>query len=179
MADDDTLETTRQATLVDYERLELDLPVLRASYAAGNPFPHLVFDDVLFPEVFDRAATEFPAKDDDFWKGYLHVNETKYANTQPDTWGPTLTAVARELCSQRFVGFLEQLTGIEDLMRRLVDGRRRPAPDAARRSPQHPRRLLHPPLARRTGPAASTSCFTSTASGATSGAASWSSGTAT
>ena len=22
---------------------------------------------------------------DEFWKGYLHVNETKYANTQPDT----------------------------------------------------------------------------------------------
>jgi len=116
MPDDDTLETTRQATLVDYERLERDLPALRSSYAAGNPFPHLVFDDVLFPEVFDRAATEFPAKDDDFWKGYLHVNETKYANTQPDTWGPTLTAVARELCSARFVTFLEELTGIEDLM---------------------------------------------------------------
>ena len=32
---------------------------------------------------------------DEFWKGYLHVNETKYSNTQPDTWGPTLTAVGR------------------------------------------------------------------------------------
>ena len=83
----------------------------------------------------------FPAVHDEFWKGYLHVNETKYCNVDPDTWGATLHAVAREFC----------LAGVRRLPRgadghpgpdpRLVDGRRRPAPDAARRPPQHPRRL--------------------------------------
>ena len=53
---------------------------------------------------------------DERWNGYLHVNETKYSNTQPDTWGPTLTAVAREFCSPRFVQYLVELTGIEDLI---------------------------------------------------------------
>ena len=46
---------TAQSTLVDYDRLSADLAAKRAQYAAAQPFPHLVFDDVLFPEVFDRA----------------------------------------------------------------------------------------------------------------------------
>lgn len=100
---------------VDYERLTADLEAKRDVYAAARPFPHLVFDGVLHADVFDAAVREFPAVDDEFWKGYLHVNETKYSNTSPDTWGPTLQAVAREFCSPRFVGFLEALTGIEGL----------------------------------------------------------------
>ena len=107
---------TMQATTVDYDRLERDLPQVRTSYAAASPFPHVVLDDVLVPEVFDRAAEEFPAMRDETWNGYLHVNETKYSNTSPDTWGPTLQAVAREFCSPRFVDYLIRLTGIEDLI---------------------------------------------------------------
>ena len=105
-----------QSPLVDYAGLTADLDTKRAAYAAAVPFPHLVVDGVLTPEAFDAAATEFPSRDDEFWKGYLHVNETKYSNTQPDTWGPTLAAVAREFCSERFVEYLGELTGIEDLM---------------------------------------------------------------
>ena len=107
---------TVQATTVDYGRLERDLASLRASYAAASPFPHVVLDDVLVPEVFERAAEEFPAMRDESWNGYLHVNETKYSNTTPDSWGPTLQAVAREFCSPRFVQYLVDLTGIENLI---------------------------------------------------------------
>ena len=75
-----------------------------------------MIDDVLRPEAFATAVREFPGIKDDFWKGYLHVNETKYANTQPDTWGETLTAVAKEFVSPEFLAFLEELTGISDLL---------------------------------------------------------------
>ncbi len=102
--------------LVDYDRLTADLPAKREAYLAAQPFAHAVYDDVLHPEVFERAAAEFPGMEDEFWKGYLHVNETKYSNTEPDTWSPTLEAVAREFCSERFVKYLEDLTGIENLM---------------------------------------------------------------
>lgn len=102
--------------LVDFPSLTADLVDKTAAYAAAQPFPHIVLDNVLRPEVFEQAASEFPDIRDEFWKGYLHVNETKYANTQPDTWSPTLAAVARELCSDDFVKFLSELTGITDLM---------------------------------------------------------------
>jgi hypothetical protein len=101
---------------IDYDRLEADLSATIESYRSAAPFPHHVFDDVLRPEVFDKTVAEFPATDDPFWKGYLHVNETKYSNTEPDTWGPTLQDVARAFCEPRFVAFLERLTGIEGLL---------------------------------------------------------------
>ena len=104
------------APFVDIARLRRDLSGKSAAYAAAQPFPHIVLDDVLTPEAFDAAASEFPGIRDEFWKGYLHVNETKYANKLPDTWSPTLQAVAREFCSDEFVAFLAELTGIEDLM---------------------------------------------------------------
>jgi hypothetical protein len=109
-------EETVQTTTVDYERIEPALPGLSARYAAAQPFPHIVLDDVLRPDAFDRAAAEFPAIEDERWHGFVHVNQTKYSNTEPDTWGPTLTTVARELCSPRFVALLERLTGITGLL---------------------------------------------------------------
>lgn len=104
------------ANLVDLQTLKSRLPELAEEYRSAGPFPHIVVDDVLFADAFSRAAKEFPPMRDPFWKGYLHVNETKYGNTQPDTWGPTLNAVAKEFVSPEFVSFLEELTGITNLL---------------------------------------------------------------
>ena len=102
--------------LVDLARLQAEVGVAAKEYAAADPFPHIVVDDVLRPEAFAAAAADFPAVDDEFWKGYLHVNETKYCNVKPDTWADSLQAVARELTSPAFVSYLEELTGIPDLI---------------------------------------------------------------
>lgn len=102
--------------LIDVARLRSDLPETAAAYAAATPFPHTVIDGVLTPEAFRDAVAEFPAVDDPFWRGYLHVNETKYSNTAPDMWGATLAAVAKEFCGPEFVAYLEDLTGIRGLI---------------------------------------------------------------
>ena len=94
------------SSLIDYQRLRRDLPGSAAVYVAADPFPHTVIDGVLTQEAFDGVVAEFPAVDDPFWRGYLHVNETKFSNTQPDTWAPSLQAVAQEFCSPEFVGYL-------------------------------------------------------------------------
>lgn len=104
------------ATLIDFDRLTSDMGTTRARYQAVNPFPHIVLDDVLTQEAYAAAVAEFPDVDDPFWKGYLHVNETKYSNTQPDTWGPTLAGMAKEFCAPEFVSWLEDLTGITGLI---------------------------------------------------------------
>ncbi|MBM6546488.1 2OG-Fe(II) oxygenase [Janibacter sp. YIM B02568] len=104
------------ARLVDLERLRAALPESAEEYRRARPYPHTVIDDVLFPEAFAAAVSEFPAVDDPLWKGYLHVNETKYSNTEPESWGPNLKAVAQELCSDEFVAYLSELTGIAGLI---------------------------------------------------------------
>lgn len=101
---------------IGIDRLRASLPANREEYAAAQPFPHIVLDDVLNDEAFAAAVAEFPGTDDPFWRGYLHVNETKYSNTVPDSWGPTLAGVAKEFCGPEFVAWLEELTGISNLM---------------------------------------------------------------
>lgn len=109
--------------LIDWEALEAELPALAARYQGAQPYPHIVLDDVLRPEAVAEAYAEFAAIDDETWRKYLHVNERKYANIAPDTWGPTLGALLDEFSSPRFVRFLERLTGFDGLLAdRSLDG---------------------------------------------------------
>jgi hypothetical protein len=105
-----------EARLVDLDGLRADVDVKAKEYAAADPFAHIVLDDVLTPDAFRVAVEQFPPMDDPFWKGYLHVNETKYCNVYPDTWAQGLQDVARELTSPEFVTYLEELTGISGLI---------------------------------------------------------------
>ncbi|CAM3493540.1 2OG-Fe(II) oxygenase [Nocardioides zeicaulis] len=98
------------------EKLRDQMDAKSQAYRTASPFPYIVLDDVLTTDAFGRCVEEFPGIGDEFWKGYLHVNETKYSNTVPDSWGSTLKAVAEEFCSPEFVQWLEDLTGIPDLM---------------------------------------------------------------
>lgn len=89
---------------------------LAPQYSSAEPYPHIVLDDVLAPDVFAAATAEFPPIADPTWTPYLHVNETKYANPRRSTWGPTLGAVAEAMCADDFVKFLSDLTGFERLI---------------------------------------------------------------
>jgi hypothetical protein len=106
----------RYLDLDRFERLRGEVDELRPRYASARPFPHVVLDDVLAVEDFDAAVSEFPAIDDPGWTGYLHINEMKYANARPDTWGPTLQRIATALCSDEFVELLGRLTGFQGLL---------------------------------------------------------------
>ncbi len=108
------METALQ--LVDMTRLNADLDRATDDYRAAQPFPHIVLDDVLHRPAFDAAVADFPGMRDEFWKAYVHVNETKFSNTQPESWAPSLQSVAQEFCSPEFVAYLETLTGIADLI---------------------------------------------------------------
>ncbi len=101
--------------ILSLDSLRAELPEVSAQYAAAEPFPHIVVDDVLSPDAFKATVEEFPGIHDPFWKGYLHVNEAKYSNTEADSWAPALRAAAEALTSAEFVTYLEELTGIQGL----------------------------------------------------------------
>ncbi len=108
--------STAGVPVLDLDRWSAQLPTLRERYRSAAPFPHIVIDNFLVPEAAQRAATEFPEDTDASWISYLHVNERKYANTDPASWGPTQREVVRQLQSPEFVAFLSELTGIDDLL---------------------------------------------------------------
>ncbi len=64
----------------------------------------------------EAAIEEFPPLDPSQWNNYLHTNERKFSNTDPDTWGPTLREILEELNSPRFVEFVSRLIGVDDLI---------------------------------------------------------------
>ncbi|MDP1820728.1 MAG: 2OG-Fe(II) oxygenase [Acidimicrobiales bacterium] len=101
--------------ILDITALEGSLPDLAERYASARPYPHVVLDGVLRPEVLAQAYDELAAVPAEDWTNYLHLNERKFANTKPHTWGPTLQSIADGLNSERFVRFLADLTGFEGL----------------------------------------------------------------
>jgi hypothetical protein len=109
--------------LIDFDRLERDLPELASTYQSATPFPHVVLDDVVLPGPLEDAYREFDAIDEATWRKYLHVNERKYANTDATTWGPTLQGLAEAFASERFLAFLGALSGVDGLLPDLtLDG---------------------------------------------------------
>ena len=105
----------REIEGLDLAGLEGQLGDLQPRYQSAQPFPHIVLDDFLRPAVAQRAMEEFPPLDPDEWNIYSHANERKFSQTEPATWGPTLQSLLAELNSPRFVQFLSDLTGLDDL----------------------------------------------------------------
>lgn len=102
--------------VLDIERLEQQVDELHAAYQQATPYPHIVLDDFLEPGVAELAIKEFPPLDPEQWNNYLHANERKFSNTDPETWGPTLRSILAELNSPRFVEFIGSLIGVEHLV---------------------------------------------------------------
>lgn len=92
------------------------LSVLKTEFATAHPYQHVVIDNFLPENVFQQAMADFDVVSKEQWTGYLHVNERKFANSNPDTWGPTLQQIAHELNTPEFVSLLEELTGIPNLL---------------------------------------------------------------
>ena len=101
---------------LNIEDLRERLSVLKTEFATAHPYQHVVIDNFLPASVFQRAMTDFDVVSKEQWTGYLHVNERKFANSNPATWGPTLQQIAHELNTPEFVSLLEELTGIPNLL---------------------------------------------------------------
>ncbi len=109
-------ETETPLPLLDMDHLEQNVERLHSDYQSAAPYPHIVIDDFLEPEAVKAAIAEFPPLDPEQWTNYLHVNERKFSNTDPSTWGPTLQRILEELNSPRFVRFIGNLLGVDNLI---------------------------------------------------------------
>jgi Rps23 Pro-64 3,4-dihydroxylase Tpa1-like proline 4-hydroxylase len=100
---------------INLEYWESQLAELTKRYNTEDPFPHIVIDDFLQPEVLEKARQEFPPVGDQGWIHYLHYNEKKHGLNKIDLIPPYNRALIEELNSSRFIAFLEKLTGIKGL----------------------------------------------------------------
>ncbi|MCE9621641.1 MAG: 2OG-Fe(II) oxygenase [Actinomycetia bacterium] len=102
--------------ILNLRTLEDRLPALREQYQSAQPYAHIAIDDVLTAPALAGAYSDFAKLDPTDWTNYLHVNERKFANKKPETWGTTLREIQAALSTPRFLSFLSQLTGFEALL---------------------------------------------------------------
>lgn len=101
--------------IIDLDRWEAQLPELVDGYRTAHPFPFTAIDDFLEVGAATEAMHSFPRIQNDGWIHYVHVNEKKHGLNKMDRLPPHLRAVIEELNTDRFVHWLEKLTGIEGL----------------------------------------------------------------
>jgi len=115
MSPSETIPGPPADQLIDLDDLERRIDELRAQYAAATPFPHIVLDDLVDTDAVTAVYAELDAMSNERWNSYLHYNERKYSNTDTESWGPTVRALAEVFASNRFTAWLSDLTGFDDL----------------------------------------------------------------
>jgi hypothetical protein len=95
---------------------EGELGQLRDAYRSASPFPHVVIDNFLDPEVCTRIIEEeYGDVGSARWTYHRHYSQKTYSRTDASTYGAAALSVIEQLGSPRFLRFLQLLTGIDAL----------------------------------------------------------------
>lgn len=105
------------ARMIPFARLVAERHELAARYRAGSPFPNLVLDGLFDPAVLGRVAADFPgAVTPPGWVQYDTANEIKRTSRGLIGVPAYANAFLWQLCSEPFLAWLREVTGIEDLV---------------------------------------------------------------
>ncbi|MGO9038041.1 MAG: 2OG-Fe(II) oxygenase [Steroidobacteraceae bacterium] len=91
---------------------------LSETYAQNKPWPHIVLDDFIDPEVLERVRSEAAiVRRSEYYEKFVDrkTDHNKYAFA-PDVVGLETARLVNFLNSGAFVGYLEKLTGISGLL---------------------------------------------------------------
>lgn len=113
-----TVATPQPAQLFNYDKWNGQLPTLSSEYQQASPYPHIVLENFLDPEVLNKCVDEFNKLNEaDGWINYVHYNEKKAGLNKLDALPATIKSTINELNSPAFLEFLSNLTGIKGLMK--------------------------------------------------------------
>lgn len=88
----------------------------RSSFKDAKPFPHVVFDNFLNPELLDLVLSEFPKPGQISWQRFDNEKEVKLASAAEASFGPATRLLLYHLNSITFLEFLSAVTGIDNLI---------------------------------------------------------------
>jgi hypothetical protein len=88
---------------------------LAQRYRSASPFPHVVIDDFLDAGLLRSVLEQFPSSEHKV--PFLRDQERlKFQYTPAETGSPVVRNLLAELNGQAFLGFLEEMTGIQGLV---------------------------------------------------------------
>jgi len=85
-------------------------------YQKGEPVPNIYFEDFFNPEFLNEVLAEFPDLSNRNAIHYENPFEKKFAGRGEQDFGPATREFMHFLNSEPFLQFLQQLTGIEELL---------------------------------------------------------------
>ena len=104
--------------VLDFSKWNSQLSELSKQYQGADPYPHIVLENFLNPEVMQECIDEFnKLNESDEWINYVHYNEKKKGLNKIDLLPETLRHTIEVLNSDEFLKFLSALTGIKDLQK--------------------------------------------------------------
>lgn len=89
---------------------------LRERYVGAEPFPHIVIDDFISPEILETCIEDFPAAPDPESRSFDRAQERYKTSYNPDYLSPRVRSFFYSLNSRPFVQFLENMTGVTGLI---------------------------------------------------------------
>lgn len=103
--------------IFDYSKRKTTLANDIEAYQSASPYPHIVLNDCLEIEAAEKALAVFPKIKDEGWIHYVHVNEKKHGLNKLELIPEFIRdGIIKELNSPEFIHYLEQLTGISNLL---------------------------------------------------------------
>ena len=113
-AKDNIFNLTAFAQALDNLKSKAEL--LRQSYAAAKPYPHIVIDDLFSPELLDRLVADFPKAENRDWLVWDTEHELKTTSRGID--GLSLFTQLFCLClnSRDVIDVIESIVGIDNLV---------------------------------------------------------------
>lgn len=99
------------------EKFIANIQQLTTNHQQAKPFPHTVLDHFFPDEIIENAWAEFPTDaQKKEWIHYYHFNENKHGLNTKEAIPNNILSIIDYLNSATFVQFLENLTGIKNLI---------------------------------------------------------------
>lgn len=89
---------------------------LHETYAAGDPFPHIMIDDFLPEDIIRMCVTEFESSRHDGQTVYNREQERLKREFRPDEMTPLARTLFYSFNSRPFIRVIENITGIKGLI---------------------------------------------------------------
>jgi len=99
---------------IDYERLESEIGNLKQSFQSKDPFHYLIIDNFFKKEKAELILKGYPRVEHGKWNGTTYLDQKNKFQLTEFPKGLLLDEVFKELNSDTFLSWLNDLTGIEE-----------------------------------------------------------------
>ena len=103
--------------IFNFDKWEQQLPELKENYRNAVPYSHIMLEDFMDPAAAQKTHDAFPSVKDDGWTHYVHFNEKKHGLNKLALLPEFTQEVIQTFNSERFLDWLEELTGIKGLQK--------------------------------------------------------------